>query len=105
MNLNEVTAQINEGRRLINDALALFNKNGIWALNYDYKDNSVQIASEEDFLKMFPTYVITPRDSEYYPTTLITTHQGIEFFALSKKPFPKDGTSMICVSRPTEEAI
>ena len=105
MNLNEITAQINEGRRLINDAIAKFDKNGIEVVNYEYKDNLVHMYSEKDFLEMFPTYVIKPRISEYYPTVLITTYQGVEFFTLSQKPFPKNGTTRICVSRPAQDAV
>ena len=104
INIEAITAQINEGHKLINEALTSLKAQ--YLVRYDYSENSVHITSEKEFLELFSTYVIKPRNGERYPTLLSATHQGVEFFVLSQEPLP-EGTTMICVSKPVpvEEAV
>ncbi|HBK53214.1 MAG TPA: hypothetical protein DDZ44_04675 [Syntrophomonas wolfei] len=104
MNLNEITTKINEGHRLIEEALAALENDHILIGDYNHKDNSIQVYDEKRLSEMFPTCIAKPRNSEYYPTVFTATCQGVEFYALSEKPFPEE-TTMICVSRPAQDAV
>lgn len=97
--LNKITAKINEGHRLIEEAIAKLNAGGIRVVEYYYKEHSLQILSGPRFVEMFPDCIAKDRESIDFPTELSTVHNGLLFFTLSSKPFPKDGTE------PVKEAV
>jgi len=90
--LRLVSAQINEGRQMIERALETLNNAGIATLDYNYKNNAVHLYGPNNTTKYFDNYEIEPRDSEEYPTELRGTCSGVIYFSLSEKPFPEVAT-------------
>ena len=84
--LQEITDQINEGRRLINEAMDEMVANGMEALGYRYGENEIHVYGE-DSIKAFPGYEINPRNCETYPAEYSIVFNGIRFFALTKEVF------------------
>jgi len=94
--LQAITDQINEGRRLINEAMDEMTANGMKALSYHYGYNEVHV-SNENCIKAFPGYETKPCNCEIYPTEYSVMFNGIKIFAITNEAFDAE---MICVSKP-----
>jgi len=84
--LHAITDQINEGRRLIQEATDEMTVNGMSVLSYRYDENEIHIY-EEDSIKAFPDYEINPRACETHPTEYSVMFNGIKLFSVTKEVF------------------
>lgn len=94
--LQAITDRINEGRRLIQEAMDEMTASGMEALSYRYGENEIHVYGE-DSVKALPGYEITPRNCETYPTEYSAVFNGIRLFAVTREAFTADSDTEDCI--------